>query len=143
MTAEASPRSRIIAFSRPRRAATNLFDSAFGPVVRELADEEQALRLATDEFKTKATPNGYWFVTTRNQPDRLAHAADRSYTVWRRTLAGPALQRLVARGFCGQWVIKARRADWRRDEARCERCLAALDALIKDADAEEREAESA
>lgn len=131
--------SRIIALPRPRRAATNLFDWAFGPVVRELADEEHALSLAADEFKTKATPKGYWFVTTRNQSDRLAHAADRSYTVWRRTLAGPKLQRLVARGFCGQWVMRARRADWRRDATRCQRCIDTLAAVIEEGDKREAE----
>lgn len=141
MSIQAETPSRIIARSRSRRPATNPFDWAFGPVVRELVDEEQALRLVTDEFKTKASPKGYWFATTRNQPDRLAHAADRSYAVWRRTPTGPTLQRLVARGFCGQWIVRARRADWSRDETRCQRCLDALAALIKDAD--EREAEQA
>jgi len=138
MSTEAEAPSRIIAWSRSRRPASNLFDWTFGSAVRELVDEERALRLVDDEFKTKASPKGYWFATTRNQPDRLAHAADRSYAVWRRTPSGPTLQRLVARGFCGQWIVRARRADWSRDEARCQRCLDTLDALIKDAD--EREA---
>lgn len=117
--------------TRRRRPATNLFDWAFGPQVRELVAEEHALKLSRSEFKLKASLKDHSFVTTRNQANRLAHIADRSYTVWRRTAAGPELQRLVARAFCGQWVMRARHVAWLGDEPQCQRCIDALSALIR------------
>lgn len=122
--------------TRSKRLATNLFDWAFGTQVRELIAEEHALKLSSSEFKLRASLKGHSFVTTRDQKNRLAHIADRSYTVWRRTPAGAKPQRLVARGFCGQWVMQARHADWSRDEPRCQRCIDALAALIKATDAQ-------
>lgn len=111
-----------------------LFDQAFGIPLRRLGRQRHALNLAADEFWLSASLKGHSFVTTRNRADKLAHVAQRTVTVWRRTLAGPQLQRLVAQAMCGQWVMQARPTDWFRDEPRCERCIEVLRRALNEPD---------
>lgn len=119
-----------------------LMDQAFGVPFRRLGRQQHALNLTPDEFWLNASLKGHAFVTTRNRSHKVAHIAQRSCTIWRRTPTGPQLQRVVAQAMCGQWVMQARHADWfRDDEPHCDRCIDVLGRLLRKED--QREAVSA
>jgi hypothetical protein len=116
----------------------DLMYQMFGVPLRRRGRAYHALNLAPGEFWLNASLKDHSFVTTLNRARKVAHIAQRSCTVWRRTVAGPQLQRVVAQGMCGQWIMQARHADWfRDDEPHCDRCVDVLGRLLNKEDAHE------
>lgn len=105
---------------------------AFYRVGRDGERKREALRLAENEFKLDASFKGLAFATTRNRTRRLIHIGEQCFSVWRWDEDGVArLNRIVAQGLCGQWIIAAQRADWAADEeSRCEPCLAVAREMV-------------
>jgi len=127
---------QLVSLVRRRRPryADDTFEAFFGRSFDEYLAKKHAMDLAADEFWLNASLKGISFVTTRRRSHKVAHIAARSCTVWRRTLAGPQAQRIVAQGVCGQWVMRAAPADWSSDTPRCVRCIAELGRILKQAD---------
>lgn len=137
MTTNISPRATdvdepisLVRRRRPRHV-DNVFEMFFGRALDEHLAAKHAMNLAAGELWMNASLKGISFVTTRNRAHKVAHVAMRTCTIWRRALAGPQLERIVAQGVCGQWVMRAAPADWSSNEARCERCIAELGRILK------------
>lgn len=111
-----------------RRSADTFADimDAFYRVGRDGQRRNDAIRLSGAEFKLAASFKGFAFTTTIQRSRRLAHVVQECYSVWVPSGNGThRLVRVVARGFCGQWIISARRVEWATiaEGSRCEQCL--------------------
>lgn len=97
----------------------------------EMDRQTAALRLRGDEVKLAASFKGMTFRTTRGRSRHLVHLAERCFSVWRPDGDSHVLMRVVAHGFCGQWIVSAQPASWAADpDSRCESCLAVARRIV-------------